>query len=583
MLRQRFLRDMDRRFNQLAVDVYRFLVVEDAFGLLPPPVTRLNLNTRYKFLTKDEKLAQFNKWFKKQVNEGVLGTDAGTSKKEPWTSQYTSSAYRQGIIRAFVDARKTDMLKSLDFYSGTRAQFLQHAFAQPERTSKIRMLGTRAFEELKGVTSQMASQMNIIMADGIANGRHPKDIAREMSKNIKGISKSRARTIARTETIHAHAEGQLDGFEDLGVDEVGVQAEWLTAGDARVCPRCNSHSGNIYTVKQARGLIPLHPNCRCAWSPVVDTSSSKTGRKKRSRVTDEEAELLAIVVPGTRSGSQAEAINTVIGAVPKTAQQISQETGIPVGRVHAHMQSLDKKGLVEKTDAGWVERVGAPRPPVPPVLTPVPVPPAAVKPTIKRKTYGTLNDAGKDLYNEHRVIFTSSDKLDEKQAMKQAVDTELQLRIMKSKLKPEVMDRPVTYRMLSDRLVLGDSVATYEPALKRIEIGTYASVKRTSEPVFGKWVVDTSFGGSFRHEYGHHVWYTSFTPLQKQNWDDIWRSMKTNEKKATVSKYAASHPEELWAESFCAYTHPEYKRGSLPLVIEEFLDKAIGVSNATGT
>jgi hypothetical protein len=74
--------------------------------------------------------------------------------------------------------------------------------------------------------------------------------------------------IARTEIINAHAEGQLDSFDMLGVEEVGVVAEWATAGDDRVCEECASIEGELFTVDEARGMIPLHPNCRCAWIPA---------------------------------------------------------------------------------------------------------------------------------------------------------------------------------------------------------------------------------------------------------------------------------------------------------------------------
>jgi SPP1 gp7 family putative phage head morphogenesis protein len=76
-------------------------------------------------------------------------------------------------------------------------------------------------------------------------------------------------------TIHAHAEGQLDSFEDLGVRELGITAEWSTAGDERVCPRCSALEGHIYTVEEARGMIPQHPGCRCSWIPRTNTKTDK--------------------------------------------------------------------------------------------------------------------------------------------------------------------------------------------------------------------------------------------------------------------------------------------------------------------
>jgi SPP1 gp7 family putative phage head morphogenesis protein len=85
---------------------------------------------------------------------------------------------------------------------------------------------------------------------------------------LQKIGINRARMIARTEIIRAHAEGQLDALEKLGVDKVGVMVEWSTAGDDRVCSLCMSLEGVVLKIKEARGLIPRHISCRCAFSPA---------------------------------------------------------------------------------------------------------------------------------------------------------------------------------------------------------------------------------------------------------------------------------------------------------------------------
>ncbi len=218
----------------------------------------------YQFKTKDEKLKSFNRWFADQVNQGILEVDRLT---KPWLAKFVESAYKRGAIRAYTDAHQAELGKSQDYYLGSKEQFLRSAFDTPERVSKMRLLGTRAFEELKGITNEMSRQISRVLADGMAHGKGPYDIARTMSNTITGIERRRAKVIARTEIIHAHAEGQLDGFEDLGVEEVGIEAEWSTAGDDIVCVQCEEMEGEVMSIKKARGLIPLHPNCRCAWIP----------------------------------------------------------------------------------------------------------------------------------------------------------------------------------------------------------------------------------------------------------------------------------------------------------------------------
>jgi len=149
----------------------------------------------------------------------------------------------------------------------------------PEQISKVKLLSTRAFGELRGIGAATAQKLNRILSNGIIAGLGPRELASQINSEIDSITKKRALVMARTEIIHAHAEGQLDSFEDLGIDELGVMAEWATADDAHVCELCRPLDGVVMTVKQARGMIPRHPNCRCAFIPAIGVEDNKTTRK----------------------------------------------------------------------------------------------------------------------------------------------------------------------------------------------------------------------------------------------------------------------------------------------------------------
>ncbi len=280
-LRQKFMADIRVRAKKLKGAVRKFLVGDDAFGLKPIKLG-LNIAREFQFKTDPEKLSIFQEWFQGQVDQGILEVD----KQPPWSNEYVDSAYRKGAVRAYIDTHKEDLADSAEFFAGSKAQFLQQAFAAPETMSKIRMLYMRSFEGLKGYTAQMSQETSRILASGLSNGWNPRKIAREMNKTIDGLTKKRALTIARTEIINAHAEGQLDSFERLGVKEVGIEVEWATAGDDRVCSLCSPMSGSILTIKEARGSIPLHPNCRCAWipAPITDTQKKTVAKTTKTKV-----------------------------------------------------------------------------------------------------------------------------------------------------------------------------------------------------------------------------------------------------------------------------------------------------------
>lgn len=276
-LRASFIAQLRKIFLSVQLEVQKFLVKDDALGLKKsdgfPSFDRLvnQAEREFAFRTDAGKLEAFNSWFLAQVNARVLFPDVSARADQPWTTEYVESAYRRGLLNAYLGSRSTKVLKTAVLGTLTQAEFLRRAFAAPEARSKIQLLATRSLESLKGVTSAMASKMNFILAQGILDGRGPEAISREMVKEIAALTQNRAMMIARTEIIHAHAEGQLDAFEKLGVLQLGVKAEWVTAGDDRVCPQCLPLEGQIFTVEEARGKIPLHPNCRCSWTPWIPT------------------------------------------------------------------------------------------------------------------------------------------------------------------------------------------------------------------------------------------------------------------------------------------------------------------------
>lgn len=271
-LRNRFQSVFVSKWRNLTKNINEIVVDQDVFGLKPRKKLFANIESRdFEFLTDPDKVTAFNNWLQAQIDAGLLELKGDPTKH--WTDRYVESAYKAGRIRGFTDvkgaASKTNKGKAA-FYQGTKQEFLRSAFSAQETVRKLQLLYTRAFDQLEGITSDMSGQMSRVLVDGLAHGRSINEIAKNLVAQVDGMSLTRAKRLARTEIINAHAEGQLDSFEDLGVEEVGLLAEWLTSGAP--CPQCAAMAGEIFTIEEARGLIPLHPNCVCAWGPVLASS-----------------------------------------------------------------------------------------------------------------------------------------------------------------------------------------------------------------------------------------------------------------------------------------------------------------------
>jgi len=270
-IRRAWVRESNARFRDLKKALIEFLVKQDELALKPPTHGLVTHARQYEFQTSAQKVEAFSSWLDDQMDSKLLSKGKGI-----WAGRYIDSAYKRGIVRAYIDVhsgRLGGMQKGTA--DATKAEFLRSAMAVPERIDSVQLLATRAFEGMKGLSSRMKTKMNFILANGLANGEGPASMAREMV-DAMGIEQGRAETIARTETAHAQGEGQLSGYEELGVEEVGLQVEFLTAGDDRVCEKCQELADEgPYTIEEARGVIPVHPNCRCAWAPITAAPSKR--------------------------------------------------------------------------------------------------------------------------------------------------------------------------------------------------------------------------------------------------------------------------------------------------------------------
>ncbi|MCK9570494.1 phage minor head protein [Candidatus Pacearchaeota archaeon] len=239
----------------------------------------VSVNTRFAFQTSAEQTEAFRKWLANEVELQMFGT-LEEQIKDAWWRGYIEEGYKQGAGRAFDDTKKpyakgyAQDESTSDFYRGSKEQFLRSAFAQPVSVDKVKLLAGRVYTDIKGVTDIVATKVQRSLTDGIIQGKSPHEVGREMN-DVLDAYKNQATAVARTETIRAHAEGQLDAMEKLGIEDVGVAVEWTTSGmgvtalgNPSPCELCAPLAGIVMKVKEARGLIPRHPNCMCSLVPA---------------------------------------------------------------------------------------------------------------------------------------------------------------------------------------------------------------------------------------------------------------------------------------------------------------------------
>ena len=157
----------------------------------------------WRWLSTGQKLQEFMDWVRLQMSTLVLGklTKLGITDPDHWLTKYVEDTFRKGMSRAYDALKKPGLATKLDFYKGTKEEFLRSSFMRPVSIERVKLLASRSFNELQGVTDAMATQMQRILTDGFIRGENPLDIARNLSKSVSDIGIQRARTISRTECL----------------------------------------------------------------------------------------------------------------------------------------------------------------------------------------------------------------------------------------------------------------------------------------------------------------------------------------------------------------------------------------------
>lgn len=255
--------DLNRRWAELDRVLWSMLVEDDILGLgdRPPRVVlQIRPPRRFDFpVDVPGKADAFDAWLRGALDTGVLEIIGG--RPTGWQNAYVRAGYSRGVEHADRMLRQV----GLEPEEGALAQ----TFNQPIHVSKLQLLYSRNFRALRGITDATGQSLSRIITDGLARGRGPREVAREIRKAVSTIGRNRSLVMARTEIMYAHQEATLNRFQQAGVEEVVGRAELLTAQDERVCQQCLSLEGTTYKIDEARGLIPVHPQCRCCWLPVL--------------------------------------------------------------------------------------------------------------------------------------------------------------------------------------------------------------------------------------------------------------------------------------------------------------------------
>lgn len=297
-IRNVFIADQTRRYRALMRVIIQSVVTNDALNLSPP--LRDELATMavapipagaFDALTSTEKIAAFNVWLIEQERQGVLEIIPGPQGPEPYSNQYIRSSYQKGLDKSLRELRAKGIEVPATVLPG--APGVGGVFLAPFHQSRVQLIYGQTFTALERVTEVMNTQIQGVLAQGIAEGVGLEEMARRINNRVDKIGLTRSKLIARTETVKTYNTAQVFEFqrvENIIGEEIFVQ--WWTAEDERVRSSHRERHGKIYTKADYLTLIG-EPNCRCTGLPYVESVDGEADKTTADETRTIEAEQVA--------------------------------------------------------------------------------------------------------------------------------------------------------------------------------------------------------------------------------------------------------------------------------------------------
>lgn len=115
----------------------------------------------------------------------------------------------------------------------------------------------------KDVTTTTISQLVSTITDARKEGLSIQQVQEGIQKVFDTMTDTRAKLIARTETARSFSEAHYRAYEKMGYEKVAYLLD-----SANCCDECTENSRKEWNINDIRGVVPVHPNCKCDFAPL---------------------------------------------------------------------------------------------------------------------------------------------------------------------------------------------------------------------------------------------------------------------------------------------------------------------------
>jgi len=244
------------------VDFYK-----NALSLIP--VYKVSVNSKYEYRID----ATF---FNAIISGASLEVDAelleGGDSNLWFFNQFIVNAYSKGTAQEFANLSNQSAA-----YKAGRGSLAEILRSEPYRR-RIALIRSRVFEEMRKLSADVKTDMARILTDGIARGKNPLEVARNLTENLK-IEEVRAKRIARSEMTTALRRARMDESDEatesfaLNMKQMQISALSPTTRKSHA-----ARHGKLYSTDQMRDWWSENGNsvnCKCSTvSVLVDSEGN---------------------------------------------------------------------------------------------------------------------------------------------------------------------------------------------------------------------------------------------------------------------------------------------------------------------
>ncbi|SFQ22978.1 minor capsid protein [Caldicoprobacter faecalis] len=138
--------------------------------------------------------------------------------------------------------------------------------------------GKRFSDRIWDNKSKLVARVRDSVERALIDGTDIRKLAKEITNDF-GSSIYESQRLISTEVARAHTMAQEEIYHNSGVVQ---KVMWNATLEDNTCEECQALDGQIFDLDGDRPEIPLHPNCRCVFIPVVDGWSPSRRRDQES-------------------------------------------------------------------------------------------------------------------------------------------------------------------------------------------------------------------------------------------------------------------------------------------------------------